>query len=102
MDEKKEQINSILEQVFKDVRKNFGNGSIMRLGDKPSVDVDVISSGSILLDNSVDNRLIIDVMGHTDISCTEGYYHKNRKTLERKSQIISSIPEFKVIKSNQK
>lgn len=51
MDEKKEQINSILEQVFKDVRKNFGNGSIMRLGDKPSVDVDVISSGSILLDN---------------------------------------------------
>ena len=58
--------------------------------------------GSILLDNSVDNRLIIDVMGHADISCTEGYYHKNRKTLERKSQIISSIPEFKVIKSNQK
>ena len=51
MDEKKEQINSILEQVFKDVRKNFGNGSIMRLGDKPSVDIDVISSGSILLDN---------------------------------------------------
>lgn len=51
MDEKKEQINSILEQVFKDVRKNFGNGSIMRLGDKPNVDVDVISSGSILLDN---------------------------------------------------
>lgn len=51
MNEKKEQINSILEQVFKDVRKNFGNGSIMRLGDKPNVDVDVISSGSILLDN---------------------------------------------------
>lgn len=46
----KEEVNTILEQVFKDVRKNFGNGSIMRLGDKPSVDVDVISSGSILLD----------------------------------------------------
>ena len=66
MDEKKEQINSILEQVFKDVRKNFGNGSIMRLGDKPSVDVDVISSGSILLDNCLGvngypNGSIIDI-----------------------------------------
>lgn len=50
--------------------------------------------GSILLDNCIDNRLIIDVMGHTNIACTEGHYHRNRKSLERKSQILSQIPEF--------
>lgn len=51
MEKNKEQINLVLDDVFKDIRKNFGNGSIMRLGDKPNVDVDVISIGSILLDN---------------------------------------------------
>lgn len=50
--------------------------------------------GSILLDNCIDNRLIIDVMGHTNIACTEGHYHRNRKSLEKKSQILSQIPEF--------
>lgn len=51
--------------------------------------------GSILLDHNVDNRLIIEQMGHTDINCTESHYHRNRKDIEQKSQIISSIPEFK-------
>lgn len=51
MEKRNEKIDDILNEVFKDVRKNFGSGSIMRLGDKPNVDVDVISSGSILLDN---------------------------------------------------
>lgn len=50
--------------------------------------------GSILLDNGIDNKLITDVMGHTDILCTEGHYHRNRKTIERKSEILSDIPEF--------
>lgn len=50
--------------------------------------------GSILLDNGVDNKLITDVMGHTDILCTEGHYHRNRKTIEKKSEILSDIPEF--------
>ncbi|MDY5022100.1 MAG: tyrosine-type recombinase/integrase [Blautia sp.] len=49
---------------------------------------------SILLDNNIDNKLITDVMGHTDIACSEGYYHRNRRSIERKSEIISSIPEF--------
>ena len=39
-----------IEDVLKDVKRTFGNGSIMRLGDRPCVDVDSISSGSILLD----------------------------------------------------
>ena len=50
--------------------------------------------GSILLDNGIDNKLITDVMGHTDILCTEGHYLRNRKTIERKSEILSDIPEF--------
>ncbi len=50
--------------------------------------------GSILLDNGIDNKLITDMMGHTDIMCTEGHYHRNRKTIERKTEILSDIPEF--------
>lgn len=50
--------------------------------------------GSILLDNHIDNRLIIEQMGHTDILCTEEHYHRNRKSIDVKAQLISSIPEF--------
>lgn len=50
--------------------------------------------GSILLDNHVDNKMIIGQMGHTDILCTENYYHRNRKNIKKKSQILGSIPEF--------
>lgn len=50
--------------------------------------------GSILLDNHVDNMLITGQMGHTDITTTENHYHRNRKTLEKKTRILSSIPEL--------
>ena len=50
--------------------------------------------GTILLDHNVDNRLIMEQMGHTDIACTENHYHRNRRRINTKSQIISSIPEF--------
>lgn len=50
--------------------------------------------GSILIDNRLDERLIISQMGHTNISCTENHYHRNRKTLETKAKIFSSIHEF--------
>ncbi|MCD8370474.1 MAG: tyrosine-type recombinase/integrase [Clostridiales bacterium] len=53
--------------------------------------------GSILLDSHVDNRMITDQMGHTDIGCTENYYHRNRKSIEQKTHILSDIPEFKAI-----
>ncbi len=53
--------------------------------------------GTILLDHNIDNRLIMEQMGHTDIACTENHYHRNRRSLDAKSQIISSIPEFKSI-----
>ena len=50
--------------------------------------------GTILLDHNVDNRLIMEQVRHTDITCTENHYHRNRRSLDAKSQIISSIPEF--------
>ena len=53
--------------------------------------------GSILLDNKIDQKLITDMMGHTNIICTENHYHRNRKTLELKTEILSDIPEFKAL-----
>ena len=43
----KETLKSVLQQV----EHEFGKGSVVRLGDKPKVDVEAISSGSILLDD---------------------------------------------------
>lgn len=43
----------------------------------------------------IDNKLIMEQMGHTDILCTEEHYHRNRKNIDKKSTIISEIPEFK-------
>ena len=50
--------------------------------------------GSILLDNGLDNKLIEGQMGHTNISVTENYYHRNRRRLQQKQDIINNIPEF--------
>lgn len=49
---------------------------------------------SILLDNHIDNQLIIGQMGHTNILCTENHYHRNRKGIQKKKEVISLIPEF--------
>lgn len=51
--------------------------------------------GTILLDNNVDNVLIQQQMGHTDISCTEQHYHRNRRDSDKKTQILSEIPELR-------
>ena len=40
----------ILQSTLKNIEKAYGKGSIMRLGDRPSVNVDVIPSGSLLID----------------------------------------------------
>ena len=42
--------NTNLKQVLSDIEKQFGKGSIMRLGDSGTREIDVISSGSIALD----------------------------------------------------
>lgn len=50
---------------------------------------------SILLDNDIDRALITRQVGHTDISCTENFYHRNRRNSKRVSEILSNVPEFK-------
>ena len=47
MDDKK---NLMLEETIKQIEKQYGKGSVMRLGDRANVDVDAISSGSISID----------------------------------------------------
>lgn len=42
-----------LEEALKAIEKNFGKGSVMKLGERPHVDVDVIPSGSLLIDSSL-------------------------------------------------
>ena len=54
--------------------------------------------GTIPFDNHIDNKLIIGQMGYTDISCTENHYHRNRRSIDTKSRIISNIPEFQIKK----
>lgn len=45
--------NDNIQQVLKEIEKVYGKGSIMCLGEKPNLDIDVISSGSILLNNAL-------------------------------------------------
>lgn len=42
-----------LDETLKQIQKMFGQGSVMKLGDRPAVDVDVIPSGSLLLDEAL-------------------------------------------------
>ena len=48
---KKETTQPTLEEALKEIEHAYGKGSIMRLGDRPNIDVDVIPSGSLLLDS---------------------------------------------------
>ena len=45
--------NKLLEQVMKDIEKQFGAGSIMKLGEEEHVKTDFISSGSLSLDIAI-------------------------------------------------
>lgn len=47
------QKNIELEEVLKQIEKTFGKGAVMKLGDRPNVDVDVIPTGSLLLDEAL-------------------------------------------------
>ena len=42
-----------LEAALKSIEKEFGKGSVMRMGDKATEKVEVISSGSITLDRAL-------------------------------------------------
>lgn len=45
-----EEKNKALKLAIEKIEKDFGKGSIMKLGDKPSVNVDVIPTGALALD----------------------------------------------------
>lgn len=47
--------------------------------------------GTILLDSHIDESLIINQMGHTDISCTKKHYYYNRKDISQKVSLINSV-----------
>ena len=42
-----------LDETLKQIQKMFGKGAVMKLGDRQAVDVDVIPSGSLLLDDAL-------------------------------------------------
>ena len=45
--------DKVLEQVLADIEKQFGKGAIMKLGEKGVRNVDVVSSGSLMLDRAL-------------------------------------------------
>ncbi|MCQ2776729.1 MAG: recombinase RecA [Bacilli bacterium] len=50
---KNEKQDALIEEALKKIQKMFGQGAIMKLGDRPAVDLDVIPSGSLLLDEAL-------------------------------------------------
>ena len=60
--------NKTLEQVLADIEKQFGKGSIMRLGENTNMEVETTSSGSLMLDlalgvNGFPKGRIIEIFG---------------------------------------
>ena len=51
---------------------------------------------SILLDNSIPEKNIIELMGHTDVSITKEFYSKDRKSNAMKAEMLDTIPEFHI------
>ena len=49
----KKEKDKALEQVLADIEKQFGKGAIMKLGEKGVNNIDIVSSGSIMLDNAL-------------------------------------------------
>ena len=53
MAKEKENLKDTLEETLKQIEKLYGKGAIMRLGDRDTVDVDAIPSGSLLIDEAI-------------------------------------------------
>ncbi len=54
MSKEKENISTdALDETLKQIQKLYGKGAVMRLGERPAVDVDAIPSGSLLLDEAL-------------------------------------------------
>lgn len=50
MAEKENKKDSLLEDALKQIEKQYGKGSIMKLGDRANVEIDAIPSGSLAID----------------------------------------------------
>ncbi|NCC55365.1 MAG: DNA recombination/repair protein RecA, partial [Erysipelotrichia bacterium] len=48
-----DQRDVLLNDTISQIEKQFGKGSIMKLGDRSNVDVDAISSGSLKIDEAL-------------------------------------------------
>lgn len=48
--EKDDKKDALLQDALKQIEKQYGKGSIMKLGDRANVDIDAISSGSLAID----------------------------------------------------
>ncbi len=46
----KEKSDALLNETIKQIEKQYGKGSIMKLGDRPALDIDTLPSGSLYLD----------------------------------------------------
>lgn len=51
--EKEENKDKLLDDVLRQIEKEYGKGSVMKLGDRAAVDVEPIPSGSLLLDQAL-------------------------------------------------
>ena len=51
--ENKKDKEALLNEALKSIQKSYGEGAIMKLGDRASVSVDAISSGSLLVDKAL-------------------------------------------------
>lgn len=40
------------------------------------------------------SRLVVRQMGHSQVNVTESHYHRNRRRIDKKIEIISQIPDF--------
>ena len=52
-DKEKDKSETLLKDTIAQIEKQYGKGSIMKLGDRASVDVDAISSGSLKIDQAL-------------------------------------------------
>ena len=50
--------------------------------------------GSILIDNNVQESLVINQMGHTDIKTTKKHYYRNRMNYIEKKNIINHVADL--------
>ena len=84
MDEKvvkNDKKDALLEDAIKQIEKQYGKGSIMKLGERAAVDVDAISSGSIKIDEALYRQAQQAVScyrrsaGHRRLS--KGPYHRD-------------------------